>query len=91
MQCPYLSNSSKNVCIKMLETNMNGDLTDFDLKHFCNGDPVYCYYYRFSIIQDTTENLTIEHEKTLSPKAPEIQQKTWITRKELQFKNGQNP
>jgi hypothetical protein len=22
------------------------ELTDVDMSHFCNGDPVYCYYFR---------------------------------------------
>jgi hypothetical protein len=91
MPCPYLSNSSKNVCTKMLEANMNADLTDFDLKHFCDGDPIYCYYYRSAITQDTAKDPTIEQETTPPPQPAEIPQKTWIINKEPQFKNGQNP
>lgn len=30
----------------MLEEKFAEDLTDFDLKHFCRGNPVYCYYFR---------------------------------------------
>jgi hypothetical protein len=25
---------------------VEADLTDADMSHFCNGDPVYCYYFR---------------------------------------------
>jgi len=45
IQCPYLkvSNSSK-TCIQI-----NGELTEFDVKHFCENKPLLCYYYRTTI------------------------------------------
>jgi hypothetical protein len=46
MKCPYLSSASKKECVKMLAENMEGELSEFDLKHFCDGNPVYCYYFR---------------------------------------------
>jgi hypothetical protein len=46
MKCPYLSSASKKECVKMLAENMGGELSEFDLKHFCDGNPVYCYYFR---------------------------------------------
>ena len=46
MKCPYLSIASSKECVKMLEQNMDEKLSDFDLKHFCDGNPVYCYYFR---------------------------------------------
>ncbi len=30
----------------MLAENLGGELSEFDLKHFCDGNPVYCYYFR---------------------------------------------
>lgn len=39
----------------MLVENMDGELSDFDLKHFCDGDPVYCYYFRQPALQATVE------------------------------------
>jgi len=55
MKCPYLSSASKKECVKMLAENMNGELTDFDLKHFCDGNPVYCYYFRLPALQAAEE------------------------------------
>lgn len=46
MKCPYLSSGSKKECVKMLSQDMVDELTDFDLAHFCDGNPVYCYYFR---------------------------------------------
>ena len=46
MKCPYLSSGSKKECVKMLSQDMVDTLTDFDLKHFCDGNPIYCYYFR---------------------------------------------
>jgi len=25
---------------------MDGEISDFDVQHFCAGNPVYCYYHR---------------------------------------------
>jgi hypothetical protein len=74
----------------MLEASMNADLTDFDIKHFCNGDPIYCYYYRSAITQDTAKNPTIERETASSFQQPEMPQKAWIINKGSPL-NGQNP
>lgn len=30
----------------MLAENISEELTDFDLRHFCYGRPIYCYYFR---------------------------------------------
>jgi hypothetical protein len=46
MKCPYLSSASKKECVKMLAENLGGELSEFDLKHFCDGNPIYCYYFR---------------------------------------------
>lgn len=51
MRCPYLSCASKRECVKMVAESMEGDLSEFDLKHFCDGNPIYCYYFRLSKTQ----------------------------------------
>jgi len=49
MQCPYISeNEGKKNCKRMEEEGMDGKISDFDLKHYCNGSPVNCYYFRNS-------------------------------------------
>ena len=45
MKCPYLRNSPPR-CTKMIEKGLDGKLTDFDIEHFCDGNPVRCYFYR---------------------------------------------
>lgn len=51
MKCPYLSEASKKVCVKMLEHQLEDEITDFDIKHFCDGNPIYCYYFRLPAIE----------------------------------------
>ena len=51
MKCPYLSEASKKVCVKMLELKLKGDLTDFDIRHYCTGNPIFCYYFRLPQIE----------------------------------------
>lgn len=49
MQCPYLSaKEGKKTCERMLEFGMDGEVTDFDIEHFCEGNPVCCYFFRLS-------------------------------------------
>jgi hypothetical protein len=58
MKCPYLSNASKKVCVRMLEHKLEDELTDFDIRHFCDGNPIYCYYFRLPALEAATkENL----------------------------------
>jgi len=35
----------------MLAENMDEELSNFDLKHFCDGNPIYCYYFRLPALQ----------------------------------------
>jgi hypothetical protein len=51
--------------MKMLEANISGDLSDFDVKHFCDGDPNHCYYFRLTQLQKTKENPTEAEQKIL--------------------------
>lgn len=38
----------------MSAENIDEELSDFDLKHFCDGNPIYCYYFRLPALQETT-------------------------------------
>jgi len=47
MQCPHLSNKEgKKTCRRMSEEGLEGEVSEFDIQHFCAGNPVYCYYFR---------------------------------------------
>lgn len=67
MKCPYLSSASRKECVKMLAENMGGELSEFDLKHFCDGNPVYCYYFRVPVTQTPTSLREIETELETYP------------------------
>jgi hypothetical protein len=75
MQCPYLSGDSKKVCLKMIEAKMPEEISDFDIKHFCEGEPTYCYYFRLATTQEATKNSTNKQENTPSILTPTIQEK----------------
>lgn len=63
MQCPYLStNRGNKTCHRMLDLGMDGEVTDFDIEHFCEGNPVCCYFFRVSL--DSSEP-----QKNEAPKA----------------------
>ncbi len=50
MQCPHLKfDQGKKICLKMLEEGLDEETSDFDLKHYCRGDPTCCYYFRTSL------------------------------------------
>jgi hypothetical protein len=55
MQCPYLETNPKRTCRKMLEAEVDEAISDFDLTHYCEGNPICCYYYRLSTTQDNLE------------------------------------
>jgi len=49
MQCPHLSEcEGKKTCKRMEEESMDGNISDFDFLHYCNGNPVNCFYFRNS-------------------------------------------
>lgn len=68
MKCPYLSSVSQKECVKMLAEKMDSELSDFDLKHFCDGNPVYCYYFRLPTLQATAQFSKIEVSLESLPK-----------------------
>jgi hypothetical protein len=47
MECPCLSEcKGKKVCMEMLEKGIDDEVSDFDLEHYCQGNPVNCYFFR---------------------------------------------
>jgi hypothetical protein len=57
MRCPYLSRrESRYICVliekkkkPLIEKTGLADVaevSEFDYVHYCNGNPIYCYYYR---------------------------------------------
>jgi len=68
----------------MLAENMDGELSDFDLKHFCDGNPVYCYYFRLPALQAAQAQLP-KNEKSLERLPKEIPLSTTLE-KEISLK-----
>ena len=56
MKCPYLRNSPPK-CIRMIEKGLDGKISDFDIQHFCDGNPVNCYFYRLPPSQKDEKSL----------------------------------
>jgi hypothetical protein len=47
-RCPYLLvESEKKTCRQMIEHGLDEELDDFDITHYCQGNPNYCFYFRF--------------------------------------------
>ncbi len=59
MKCPYARNSPLK-CIRMIEKGLDGKVSDFDVQHYCDGNPVNCYFYRLPSSE--------KDEKSLKPK-----------------------
>jgi len=49
MRCPHLLvKDDVQMCKRMVEAGVDGRVSDFDIRHYCNGNPVNCYYFRHS-------------------------------------------
>jgi hypothetical protein len=48
MKCPYMIiESGRKTCKHMIEQGLDEELDDFDLTHYCEGNPHYCFFFRF--------------------------------------------
>lgn len=48
MKCPFLlADTKEKVCRQMLKQGLDGELDDFDIAHYCVGNPNHCFFYRF--------------------------------------------
>lgn len=45
-KCPHLR--SDKTCARMIKEGLDGSVSDVDIKHFCDGNPLLCYYFRLS-------------------------------------------
>jgi len=52
VECPYLLSRAEKICLSMVESELDGVVSSFDIKHFCDGTPIHCYYYRFAPSND---------------------------------------
>ena len=43
-KCPHLGPNK--TCARMTREGLDGNLSDFDIEHFCRGSPILCYYFR---------------------------------------------
>jgi len=58
MQCPHLIlKEGTKVCRRMLEEGLDGEVNEFDIKHYCKDNPTCCYYFRAS---SRTSNLKMQ-------------------------------
>jgi len=68
MQCPHLFvNDNVRICKKMVDAGIDGKVSDFDIQHYCYGNPINCYYFR---IQE--KQIPVSSENTLKHKLSQI-------------------
>ena len=64
MRCQYLSNiEGRKICRRMLEEGKDAEVSDFDVQHFCVGNPMCCYYYRTPPKQPKTQQKDVLKDK----------------------------
>lgn len=70
MRCPYVFiDSGRRICRQMTEQGLDGTLDDFDITYYCEGNPNYCFFFRFRNKQtQVTEQL--EENKPDAPIVP---------------------
>jgi hypothetical protein len=66
----------------MLEKNLDGEVSDFDIRNFCDGNPIYCYYFRSQAIKAALKNKNQNKPKLLSlnPEIPATTQSQTLIR-----------
>ena len=67
VKCPYLSDTySGKVCSLMIRQGLDGELDEFDIAHYCKGNPNHCYFYRsYSARKTAAEQLVKDKPKKL--------------------------
>jgi len=87
MKCPYLSEASKKICVKMLELKLKGELTDFDIRHYCTGNPIFCYYFRLPQIEKEMEKKKLRtiFEGEISQSKPKRKREIKVTPEEIKL------
>ena len=69
MECPYLSAvSDRRICRLMVGQRLDGELDDFDISHYCKGNPNYCFFFRS---YSSRTQVTGQPEKN-EPKKPNV-------------------
>ena|GEM_PF-2094867 len=48
VKCPYFRQSPNKICVRMAEKGLDARLSNFDIQHFCNGNPINCFFFRLS-------------------------------------------
>jgi len=73
MECPYLLiDPGRKICRQMTEQGLDGELDDFDVTHYCKGNPNHCFFFRFynNRIQVTGQHEGNEPDVPIVPLAP---------------------
>ncbi|MGD8507166.1 MAG: hypothetical protein PVF15_10970 [Candidatus Bathyarchaeota archaeon] len=53
MECPYISVApNQKICRLMTAQGLEGELDNFDITHYCKGNPNHCYFYRLCFSQE---------------------------------------
>ena len=52
VKCPHLLSRAEKICLSMVESGLDSEVSSFDVKHFCDDNPIHCYYHRFAPSND---------------------------------------
>ena len=55
VKCPYFRKSPNKICVRITEKGLDAILSDFDIQHFCNGNPINCFFFRLSPLEKEDE------------------------------------
>lgn len=81
MECFHLlCEASKKVCRQMLERGLDGELDDFDVAHYCKGNPNYCFFFRFG----NTRSHVIEESEAFEADLSVIPVSSMVTNEPIQ-------
>ena len=70
----------------MLELKLKGDLTDFDIRHYCTGNPIFCYYFRLPQIEkEMKENEKKKLRTIFEGEIPQPKREIKVTPEEIKL------
>ena len=70
----------------MLELKLKGDLTDFDIRHYCIGNQIFCYYFRLPQIEkEMKENEKKKLRTIFEGEIPQLKREIKVTPEEIKL------
>jgi len=81
MECPHLSVVADNkICKLMANQRLDGALDEFDIKHYCKGNPNLCYFHRLHTVKKTANRQPEENQS----ETIQVAFKNWLLKPQLE-------